>query len=281
MLQKIKTQKITLLLIGAIVVVLALGYFGYQKFIAGSKVDSQVSLEEVDLVFDPEGPYALLAPRRDGNALNVNLLRTSSYDGISYELAYADSDGIDRGVTGEIKVDQGKSEYNQEVLFGTCSKNVCKYDKGVENGTLTLHIKKGNEKYRMVTQWHLQNTATSSGKLSSGDGHFSYQLQNPDNSKDDDLVSGTFTVINDLTGAPKLPNDKTIIGKVYSLNVPPAKSLGNGTVTIELADTPKDGTKIVRWDESGNKWQELETKVEGSKLSAPATTGGIFTVLSS
>ncbi len=283
--EKIKQNKVTLILIGVALLVLILGFVGYQKFIAGSKENSKIATDEVDLTFDPEGPYALLVPRRDGNAMNVNLIRTSSYEGISYELAYSDADGIDRGVTGQINVEKGKSEYNQEVLFGTCSKNVCKYDKGVENGTLTLHIQKGSEKYRMITQWHLQNTATSSGKLTSGDEHFSYQLAKvptqTKNNKISDEDFGIFTIINDLTGAPKLPNDKDISSKVYTLNVPAAKTLESGTVMVELASTPKEGSKIVRWNESGNKWDELETKTEGSKLSAPAQQGGIFTVLSS
>jgi hypothetical protein len=92
----------------------------------------------------------VLTPRKDGNAMNVNIKRVASYDSISYELAYT-SEGIDRGVVGTINTADKKPEYDQEVLFGTCSKNVCKYDTGVENGTLVLHIKKGSEAYRMTT----------------------------------------------------------------------------------------------------------------------------------
>src|SRR3990167_7327300 len=64
-----------------------LGILGFQKITA--KPEGPV--EEVDLAFDAEGPYALLSPRRDGNALVLNLKRTSSYDSISYELAYSSS----------------------------------------------------------------------------------------------------------------------------------------------------------------------------------------------
>src|SRR3989344_1314621 len=151
----LKNIKLTLGLILLVVIVVTGGVFVYQKFISP---ESQSDLEEVDLAFDAEGPYALLLPRRDGNALILSLKRTSSYDEISYELAYTslvdevvvensrskstdDGEGggesIDRGVVGIINVAQKKGEYEQEILFGTCSKNVCKYDKGVENGTLT------------------------------------------------------------------------------------------------------------------------------------------------
>ena len=93
----------------------------YQKLFS-SQVSEQQVAEEVELNFDPEGPYALLSPRRDGNALNLNLRRTASYDQISYELAYS-SEGIDRGVMGKINTDNKRGEYQQEILFGTCSKN--------------------------------------------------------------------------------------------------------------------------------------------------------------
>src|SRR3989344_5446731 len=151
----IKANKLTLGLIFLVIFIVVAGFFGYQKFFVETG-----PIEEVDLTFDAEGPYALLIPRRDGNALILNLKRTATYDSISYELAYtADADevvikgkkvddgesigSIDRGVVGEIDTKQKKGEYEQEILFGTCSKNVCKYDKGVENGTLTLHIRKG------------------------------------------------------------------------------------------------------------------------------------------
>lgn len=267
------------------------GWFGIQKFI--SKPAGPV--EEVDLAFDAEGPYAALFPRRDGNALVLNLKRTSSYDSISYELAYTsnpdetiikgnkisdDGEGnsvsgsIDRGVVGNIDTKEKKGEYEQEILFGTCSKNVCKYDKGVENGTLTLHIKKGDKAFRMVTQWHLQKPDVALGSLTSGDGHLIYKVEGDRQ----ELSNIGFSIINDLTGVPKLPSGKEVSGKVYSLNVPIAKTLSGGEVSMELAENPPDGAKIYRYE---NEWKELDTKAEGSKLSAKADGAGIFAVLTS
>ncbi|MDP3758581.1 MAG: hypothetical protein Q8Q86_02580, partial [Candidatus Daviesbacteria bacterium] len=235
-----------------------LGWFGVQKFAA----KEEGPVEEVDLIFDAEGPFALLFPRRDGNALVLNLKRTSSYDSISYELAYTsnpdeiivtgtkiseDGEGsvqgsIDRGVMGAIDTKEKKGEYEQEILFGTCSKNVCKYDKGVENGTLTLHIRKGNKAFRMITQWHLQKPDVALGNLTSGDGHLVYKVPG-----DRQVLSNIgFTITNDLTGVPKLPSGKQILGKVYSLNVPIAKELAGGSVSLELAENPPAGAKLYR-----------------------------------
>ncbi len=291
----LRLHKTTLILVGVLIFFGILGYFGFQKF--ASNQNAQV--EETDLIFDAEGPFAQLFPRRDGNALILNLKRTSSYDSISYELAYTSrpeevamegskikkttGDGesagsvgsIDRGVAGTIDTKDKKGEYEQEILFGTCSKNVCKYDKGVENGTLTLHIKKGNKVYRMSTQWHLQQPDLALGVLTSGDSHLNYKVE-----ADRIALSNVgFSIINDLTGAPKLPSGKVVSGKVYSLNVPIAKGLPAGQVSLELAQNPASEAKLYRYDQSKSEWEQLDTKVEGSKLSAKTSGAGIFAVL--
>lgn len=278
-----------------IVILILLGILGYSGF---QKISSQQAgpVIEVDLAFDGEGPYALLFPRRDGNAVVLNIKRTSSYDSISYDLAYisnaletaisgtkvldegeGESSGgsIDRGVSGTIETKEKKGEYEQEILFGTCSKNVCKYDKGVENGTLTLHIKKGKLAYRMITQWHLQKPDVALGVLTSGDGHFHYKID-----ADRTVLSNAgFSIVNDLTGVPKLPSGKIVTGKVYSLNAPIAKELPAGDVTLELAENPSSEAKLYKFNGSKSEWEELETKVDGSKFQGKASGAGIFAVL--
>ncbi|EKD90531.1 MAG: hypothetical protein ACD_31C00002G0030 [uncultured bacterium] len=283
------SNRTNLILVGVLVLLLAGGIFAFQRFFAG---DPNAIVEEIDLAFDPEGPYALLYPRRDGNALNLSLKRTGTYDKISYELAYVanadatgskDSErlvedgisGIDRGVMGEVDTSKKKSEYEQEILFGTCSKNVCKYDQGVENGTLTLHIRKGKEAYRMVTQWKLQKPDVALGKLSSGDEHFKYETT----ASREELTLVGYTIINELTGVPKLPSGKEILGTVYALNVPLAKSFPKGAVSFELAENPPGDAKIARFLDSKNDWEILETKINGSKLSADSGGEGIFAIL--
>lgn len=270
-----------------------LGWLGIQKITA----KPQGPVEEVDLLFDAEGPYAELFPRRDGNALILNLKRTSSYDSISYELSYTStpdetvvtgnkvSDGeesgvsgtIDRGVKGVINTKEKKGEYEQEILFGTCSKNVCKYDKGVENGTLTLHIKKGNQAFRMITQWHLQKPDVALGDLTSGDAHLLYKVEGDRQA----LFNIGFTILHDLTGLPKLPSGKAVLGKVYALNPPVTKEIKGGLVTLELVENPPAGADLYRYNRNKGEWQKLDTKVEGSKMIAKVEGAGILAVLTS
>ncbi len=287
-------HKTTAILAVVLILLGGSGFLGIQKF--SSKEDG--SVEEVDLVFDAEGPYALTFPRRDGNALILNIKRTSSYDSISYDLAYTSTPdetvvkgtkvldegegglaggSIDRGVSGQLDTKDKKGEYEQEILFGTCSKNVCKYDKGVENGTLTLHIRKGDKAYRMITQWHLQKPDVALGSLTSGDNHLTYKVDGDRQT----LSNIGFSIINDLTGVPKLPNGKQVLGKVYALNVPIAKDLKSGQVSLELAQNPSPDAKLYRYDGNKSSWEELDTKIEGSKLSSKASGAGIFAVLTS
>ncbi|MDO8619105.1 MAG: hypothetical protein Q7R49_04165 [Candidatus Daviesbacteria bacterium] len=285
--EKLFAHKTTAIFVLAIVLLLGGGVFASQAIF--NKSNQQVG-SEINISFDPEGAYALLYPRADGNALVLDLKRTTSYDAISYELAYTslpdttssskitmdegNSGSIDRGVVGNIDVSERRGEYEQEILFGTCSKNVCKYDKGVENGTLTLHIRKGNKAYRMITTWHLQKPDIALGNLVSGDTHFNYQISDKAS-----LINTGFSIINDLTGAPKLPNDKQVLGTVYGLSVPIAKTLPTGNVTLELAQNPPADAKLYKFNDSTSNWEELGTKIDGSTLSTSANGAGIFAVL--
>lgn len=295
-------KNLTVVLVLTVILVAGLGFGVYQLFAVEKCV---LTDSETELTFDPEGIYALMLPRKDGNALNLNLKRTSKYKAINYELAYraasdtimndipsedgASSDGgIDRGVVGDIQIDEsGKNlqpEYDQEILFGTCSKNVCKYDKGVENGTLTIHLTNSCDNKQMVTTtWKMQNLDIAAGKVSSGDEHFKYEIAS-DSAKTADenraeLVRVGYSLVNEVTGAPKMPSNKTVFEKVYAVNAPEAKTLPKGIVSIETASNPSVDAKIAVYVESENAWKELDTKIEGSKLSAEAPQSGLFAIL--
>lgn len=262
---------LTIVLVLAAILILGGGFFVFQKFSS----QTETPVEEIDLSFDPLGPYALLFPRRDGNALVLNIKRTASYDQIKYELTY-NSEGIDRGAAGEINTKEKKGEYEQEILFGSCSTGgKCVFDKDVENGTLTLHIRKGKDAYRVIVQWHLQKPDIALGVLTSGDNHFKFTID----PKSADLTLTKFSISNDLSGAPKLPEGKEILGKVYSINSPVSKGLPEGMVTIEVAENLPAEAKIARFDDKKNNWDLADTKIDGSVASAKVGSGGIFTIL--
>lgn len=281
------SNRTNLILLTILLLIIALSGFGVYKFF----LSNPPPLEEVDLPFDPEGPYAQLLPRRDGHALVLNILRVSSYESIAYELSYQSQGSsadeelglVDRGVAGTVNTKDKSSEYSQEILFGTCSQGFtqgashCVFDKGVENGTLTLKIKKPRERklYKMITTWHLQQPDVALGVITSADGHFTYRT----GASKQELTISSWTIVNDLTGVPKLPQEKSVLGKVYSFNVPLAKTFPKGEVTLELSDPPPADAKLARFIEAKNSWEILDTKTEGSKLKAKAEGAGIFAVL--
>src|SRR3989344_4710925 len=257
------SNRINAALVGALALILIGASFGVYKVL--SKPAAALPEEVIELGFDPEGPYAILEPRKDGYAVGLNMLRVASYKAFSYQLVYSSlgttageaySEGpIDRaaGALDTYIELNNKSEFSQELLFGTCSKGDtsstkhCVFDKNVENGTLTLMIKQEPKKgdktqkvYRMNTTWTMRQPDIALGKLTSADEHFIYTTK----AKAAELSNTGFTLINDITGAPKFPDNKKVLGKVYALNVPAAKTLPAGSVIIETPETPSDGAQI-------------------------------------
>ncbi len=288
------SNKTNIILVVVLLIILSGVGFAVNKFFEVNP--DNLPIEEVDLSFDAEGPYAIIEPRRDGFAINLNIFRVAVYESINYELSYnsegstADPDlgPSEQGAQGTIEAKDGQNEYKQEILFGTCSKAdttvlaSCVFDKNVENGALTLNIKKKYEKgdktqivYKMRTAWHMQRPEVVSGLISSADNHFQYQTD----VSEEELELIGFTIVNDLTGAPKLPQGKTALGKVYAMNLPTAKVFPPGNVLIELIDNAPDKAQIARYNEAANSWDMLETTANGNKLTAAAPGAGIFAVL--
>ena len=180
--------------------------------------------------------------------------------------------------------------YKRQILFGTCSKGDtfstlhCVFDKNVENGSLVLRIKKPYEKgdkvntvYKMSTTWHLQKPDVALGVITSTDNHFQYKSE----ASEDELSLVGYSILNDLTGAPKFPTGKKALGKVYAMTLPTAKTFPKGIVKIELAENPPAESQIARYSESANSWEMLQTKIEGSSLISESSGSGIFAVFAS
>lgn len=57
---------------------------------------------------------------------------------IDYELSYETGEGLPRGVLGTIRLKEDEETVEREIVLGTCSRNVCTYDEGVEKINLVL-----------------------------------------------------------------------------------------------------------------------------------------------
>lgn len=84
--------------------------------------------------------------RSDRKALIVYFSNLQNAKSVSYSLTY-DTSTQPEGAIGSIST-TGPSNINQELLFGTCSKNVCRYHAGVNNAKLEVtYSTKSGKKY--------------------------------------------------------------------------------------------------------------------------------------
>lgn len=99
----------------------------------------------------------------DNKAVKFMIEKADGITSIEYQLTYeADSTAqeqseggeprVQRGITGEAMVDGGSSFESEWLDLGSCSRNVCRYDTGVESVTLTLKLVKDDGKVYEVEQ---------------------------------------------------------------------------------------------------------------------------------
>ena len=145
------------LVVVLVAVVAGGGYFIFGK--SKAPVEEAEEMQDVVLKLSPEDIGLSMTPSPDNKKIKFAIDKLSGITSVEYELTYeADSTAaeqseggeprVQRGVTGESTIDSGKSEYESPWLdLGSCSKNVCRYDKGVDSLTLTLKVIKDGKTY--------------------------------------------------------------------------------------------------------------------------------------
>lgn len=84
--------------------------------------------------------------RADRKALLIYFGNLQNASAVSYILTYKTSTQ-DEGAMGTLNLNGGSSQ-NSELLFGTCSKNVCRYHTGVKDAKLDIsYTLKSGKKY--------------------------------------------------------------------------------------------------------------------------------------
>ncbi len=84
--------------------------------------------------------------RSDRKALIVNFANLQNAISVSYLLTYKSSIQ-DEGAMGTLPMG-GSSSTSVELLFGTCSKNVCRYHTGIKDARLDVtYVSKNGKKY--------------------------------------------------------------------------------------------------------------------------------------
>lgn len=148
-------MKVNKMLIG----VIALGFialsvvgFGMWKFVLAPSPATTVEEEEqVELPPVDSSVKVDLVARDDKKAV---VLKISSIpkgtESIEYELSYDTSAGLPKGALGTIRLKDGEVSVEREILLGTCSRNICKYDEGVTKISLILRFNhpKGSSQFQ-------------------------------------------------------------------------------------------------------------------------------------
>lgn len=149
-----KNGKIALGVVAVLVVV-----SGYLLFAQKPKVKEEPVVEDLTVQsISAENLGLTITAKPDGKAVKFEITKLDGIKSLEYELTYeADSTAqeqgeggeprVQRGITGDADIPSGKSTYESDWLdLGSCSRNVCRYDSGVESVSLTLKINKDGGK---------------------------------------------------------------------------------------------------------------------------------------
>lgn len=155
--------------IGLGVVLVAAVLLGGYFFVAGKSKDveqEEPGYQEAAVeTISPESIGLTIEVSKDKKKVKFMIAKATGIKTIEYELTYeADStaqeqseggeDRVQRGITGDAKVTTGASYESEWLDLGSCSKNVCRYDKGVEKIDLTLKLIKSDGKTYQTTTSH-------------------------------------------------------------------------------------------------------------------------------
>ena len=160
-------------------VVLVGGFLIVKKITQPVSTDmSQDDGSVADLPQDQK-PVAALVPTSDGHylTLKVDGIKVPNATSMDYDLLWkANNSGTltPQGTSSTVQLN-GQTSFKKDLLLGSESNGKFRYDKGVENGTLTLRFRNSNGKLlgKVTTDFHLQTGTTN---LSSVDGSFKYTL---------------------------------------------------------------------------------------------------------
>jgi hypothetical protein len=205
-----------------------------------------------------ERPYVTLVPRADGRELKLTISGIKNSQTIEYELVYL-SNGLSRGAIGTIDL-KGEKGLVRDILLGTCSRNVCKYDENVTEGTLTLRFRGSEGVRKFISDFHLQR---GDDILTSKDGQFEFEAT---------LPAGTYFLTMSTVGLPALSAGQVLAGP-YGIFTSGSSAVKNAVVSLTV---PEENTsaKLYTWD--GKDWKDLKADSDSQTLSATISTLATF-----
>jgi len=207
-------------------------------------------------------PYVALIPRADGKEFTLEISRIKNAKTIEYELVY-ESQGLSRGVIGSVELSSGETEVSRKLLLGTCSRDVCKYDEGVEQGSLTLRFRGTEGTRKFETSFHLQQGGK---ELTSMDNNFKLTGK---------FAANTFYLTMQTIGLPKEVEEKVIAGP-YGIFTAGSVSVKNSILTMTLDETSAEAKLFFFNGQTLTEQKDIE--IEENILTATVDSLGAFLV---
>lgn len=239
---------------------------------------SQIASEDVKEASEIElenRPYVTLTPTADGAEIIISIENMSYFDKIEYELTYlADNpnisgDKIERGSTG-YDVNTQDAKYKKSILLGTGSKGVRSPDKGVTDGTLSLHLFKGETEYLSETPWDLFQVGTRATSISKG--NFSMQVP--------PLGKNYWVIAADTVGLPPTPQGfsaSEVITPVFGAFSIAPEFPASAEVTITAEG---ESLSLFVFDTQESSWSEAKSTFSSGEITASVDKFSTFAVVS-
>lgn len=211
------------------------------------------------LSFDPDAPHVSLWPREDALGLTITINGADEYQVIEAKVQYQTSEGRSQGFLKTLP-SAGKKVVKGEGIFGSCSRGVCKYDQGVDQGSVELAFRKsdGSESF-WKTGFKIALLAAGEG-VSSTDGKLNYRAD----------LSGA-VIIHKLLG---LPEPRLDLYQDYGYGVYNQAGVAQGEVALAFFELPEkfEQLEIAYWD--GQEWKTAKTEADLTQKRLTARVSG-------
>jgi hypothetical protein len=145
---------LVLFVLGGLVVFAVTSFSGKEETVKEVEKPKESKVISIDKLSESERPVVALTSRPDGRELTLTIENIQNIETIEYELVYL-TGGVQRGVIGSISVSERDDKVSRDLLLGTCSRGVCRYDENVTGGTLTITFR-GEKSYKFVKDFSLE-----------------------------------------------------------------------------------------------------------------------------
>ncbi|PIU03159.1 hypothetical protein COT44_04670 [Candidatus Shapirobacteria bacterium CG08_land_8_20_14_0_20_39_18] len=227
--------------VGLLVILLS-GYLVIRSRQKQNNINTQTPEVEVAQALINQRPFVTLTPDSQAHQITLKAINLQNIKTVEYELVYLVGDQ-QRGVIGSIETN-GNSAIQKDMLLGSCSKNVCKYDEGVTEGSLTLRFRGNGSVSKYETAFHLQKMPTAKNELNVDNKNFVFTGTLPKNVM--------FLTMNTV-GVPKDPGKEIVSGPYGIFSSDNGIPKGIAKITYSGSDT----VNLLGWNPNQSSWQEV------------------------